>query len=125
MTEVSFQISFSTHPAGLRAWVTGEGTLQNTLAYWEAIVVELGARPAPALLLVDELRGESLPEQAWRQLVEAMEGTVLEQLRIAHVRPFGLQSVEFCELFALEAGMRARVFSSEDEAIMWLRHGLS
>jgi arginine exporter protein ArgO len=68
--------------------------------------------------------GDPLPEQDWQQLVEAMKGTCLDQLRIAHVKPLGLQSVEYCELFALEAGMHARVFSSEDEAIMWLRHGL-
>ena len=125
MTQASFDIVFSAHPVGLRAWVQGEGSLENTLAYWQAIVAELSARPAPALLLVDEMHGDPLPEQDWKKLVEAMKGKGLDQPRIAHVKPLGLQSVEYCELFALEAGLRARVFSSEDEAVMWLRYGLS
>lgn len=125
MTQAPFEMIFSAHPAGLKARVRGEGSFENTLAYWQAIVAELAARPAPALLLIDEMHGDPLPEQDWQQLVEAMKGKGLDQLRIAHVKPLGLQSVEYCELFALEAGLRARVFSSEDEAITWLRYGLS
>lgn len=125
MAQASFDIVFSAHPAGLKARVQGEGSLENTMAYWRAIVSELAKRPAPALLLIDETRGDPLPEQGWQELVESMKGTGLDKLRIAHVKPHGLQSVEYCELFAMEAGMQARVFSSEDEAIMWLRHGLS
>lgn len=125
MTQASFDIVFSAHPVGLNARVRGEGSLENTLTYWRAIVAELERRPAPALLLIDETRGDPLPERDWQQLVEAMKDTCLDQLRIAHVKPHGLQSVEYCELFALEAGMHARVFSSEAEAILWLRHGLS
>ncbi len=125
MTQAPFEIVFSAHPAGLRARVQGEGSLENTLAYWLAIVAELATRPAPALLLIDETHGDPLPERDWQQLVEAMKGKGLDRLRIAHVKPLGLQSVEYCELFALEAGMHARVFSDEAEAVMWLRHGLS
>lgn len=125
MAQASFDIVFSAHPVGLKAQVGGEGSLQNTVAYWQAIVAELAARPAPALLLIDEMHGDPLPERDWQQLVEAMKGKGLDQLRIAHVKPNGLQSVEYCELFALEAGLRARVFSDEEEAVMWLRHGLS
>lgn len=125
MAQASFEIVFSPHPVGLKARVQGKGSLENTLAYWQAIVAELQARPAPALLLIDETHGDPLPEHDWKKLVEAMKGTVLDRLRIAHVKPLGLQSVEYCELFALEAGMHARVFSDEAEAVMWLRHGLS
>lgn len=125
MTQAPFEIIFSAHPPGLKARVRGEGSLQNMLAYWQAIVAELTVRPAPALLLIDEMHGEPLPEQDWQKLVEAMKGTCLDQLRIAHVKPLGLQSVEYCELFALEAGMHARVFADEDEAVTWLRYGLS
>ena len=41
MTQATFDIIFSTHPAGLKARVRGEGTLENTVAYWRAIVAEL------------------------------------------------------------------------------------
>ncbi|MGH8027624.1 MAG: hypothetical protein ACREO0_12950, partial [Pseudoxanthomonas sp.] len=117
MTQASFDIAFSMHPAGLRARVTGEASLENTVAYWRAIVSELERRPSSALLLIDEMRGQPLTEEQWRQLVEAMKGGPLDKVRIAHVKPLGLQSVEYCELFAIEAGMHARVFSDEDEAV--------
>jgi hypothetical protein len=37
----------------------------------------------------------------------------------------GLEKIEYCEIFAVEAGMQARVFTSESDAVLWLRHGLS
>lgn len=125
MTQDSFDITFSAHPGGLKARVRGPGTLENTVAYWRAIEAELRRRPGSALLLVDEMHGEPLSEEQWRQLVEAIKGGPLQSLRIAHVKPHGLQKIEYCELFAIEAGMHARVFVSEAEAALWLRHGLS
>lgn len=125
MTKATFGIVFSVHPIGLKARVRGEGSLENTVAYWRAIVSQLEKRPAPALLLVDEMRGDPLSEEQWRLLVEAMKDGPLDKVRIAHVKPQGLQKIEYCEIFALEAGMHARVFSSEAEAVTWLRHGLS
>ena len=125
MTEAAFQIVFSTHPFGLKAQLSGEAVFDNTVAYWRAIVEELGKRPAKGLLLVDEMTGDPLSEEHWRQLVEMMKGGPLEQVRIAHVKPLGLQKIEYCEIFAVEAGMQARVFTEERDAVMWLRHGLS
>ena len=125
MTQASFQIVFSTHPFGMKARVKGQATLESTVAYWYAIVAELGKRPAAGLLLIDEMTGAPLSEEHWRQLVEMMKGGPLEKLRIAHVKPMGLERIEYCEIFALEAGMNARVFTDEAEAVLWLRHGLS
>ncbi|MET1162905.1 MAG: hypothetical protein ABWY48_10235 [Pseudoxanthomonas sp.] len=125
MTQANFEIVFSTHPFGLKARVSGEANFENTLAYWRAIVAELGTRPSSALLLIDEMTGAPLSEEHWRQLVEGMKHGPLDRLRIAHVKPMGLERVEYCELFALEAGMHARVFTDEAEALLWLRHGLS
>jgi len=39
------------------------------------------------------------------------------------VRPSGLHALEYCEIFAREAGFTARVFQSEHEADVWLRYG--
>lgn len=125
MAQASFQIVFSTHPFGLKARVRGEATFESTVAYWYAIVAELDKRPSAGLLLIDEMTGAPLSEEHWRQLVEMMKGGPLERLRIAHVKPMGLERIEYCEIFALEAGMHARVFTDEVEAVMWLRHGLS
>jgi len=125
MPQASFEIVFSTHPFGMKARVSGEATFGNTVAYWRTIVAELEKRPSPGLLLIDVMSGAPLAEEHWRQLVEMMKGGPLERLRIAHVKPMGLETVEYCEIFALEAGMHARVFTDETEAVMWLRHGLS
>ena len=124
MTQATFQIAFSTHPFGLKAHVRGEGLFRNTVAYWRAILTELERRPATGLLLVDEMTGAPLSEEDWRQLVEMMKGSPLERVRIAHVKPMGLEKIEYCEIFAVEAGMQARVFTNESDAMMWLRHGL-
>lgn len=125
MSQASFEIVFSTHPFGLKARVSGETTFDNTVAYWRIVVAELDKRPSPALLLMDRMTGIPLTEEHWRQLVEMMKGGPLERLRIAHVKPMGLERVEYCEIFALEAGMHARVFTDQTEAVLWLRHGLS
>ena len=125
MSQATFQIAFSTHPFGLKAYVRGEGVFGNTVAYWRAIMAELERRPATGLLLVDEMSGTPLSEEDWRQLVEMIKEGPLERVRIAHVKPMGLEKIEYCEIFAVEAGLQARVFTSESDAILWLRHGLS
>ena len=35
----------------------------------------------------------------------------------------GLQGIEYCEIFAREAGFHARVFDNEATAELWLRYG--
>jgi len=50
-------------------------------------------------------------------------GKGLENVRIAHVKPHGLQQIEYCELHAREVGFVARVFTREIEAELWLRYG--
>lgn len=125
MTQATFKIVFSTHPYGLKAHVRGEGVFGNTVAYWRAIVAELERRPAAGLLLLDEMTGVPLSEEDWLQVVEIMKGGPLERVRIAHVKPMGLEKIEYCEIFAVEAGLQARVFTNKSDAVMWLRHGLS
>lgn len=110
---------------GLRVEVSGSGTYANTLAYWRAIVEAVNEHQPRALLLVDRTTGPALEAAEWKSLVEAMSGSGLERLRIAHVKPSGLQQIEYCELYAREAGFTARVFTDESEAAIWLRYGVS
>ena len=112
------------HPAGLRVHVTGANTLANTIAYWTVVLREIRARPR-SILLVDELAGPPLTPDDWHVLVGAMTGSELQSVRIAHVKPRGLDALEFCELHAKDAGFDARVFVREDEASQWLRYGES
>ena len=109
----------------LRVEVEGESSLENTMAYWHAIEDEVRRAPVPAILLIDKLRGEELTAEHWRRLVAALAGHGLEQVRIAHVKPHGLQQIEYCELYAMEAGFQAHVFDEEVQASLWLRYGES
>jgi hypothetical protein len=52
-----------------------------------------------------------------------MRGLGLETVRIAHVKPHGLQLIEHCEIYANEAGFDSRVFTDESQADLWLRYG--
>ena len=116
-------VAFAAHPAGLRVEVQGENSFDNTLAYWQAIVAEIRHRKPPGLLLVDRLQGDSLDAAQWLVLVSTMRGLGLEQVRIAHVRPAGLQQLEYCEIFAVELGFQAHVFVDERAAELWLLYG--
>ena len=111
------------HRVGLRVEVRGVANYENTLAYWQAMSAELLAHPVPGLLLIDKTSGKPLLAEEWKALVEAMAGKGLEQVRLAHVKPSGLQRIEFCQLYAIEAGIDARVFTDEGEADLWLRYG--
>ena len=110
------------HPAGLRVHVTWDNTLANTNTYWTRVLREVRARPRN-VLLVDGLTGPPLTADDWGLLVGAMAGSALQGVRIAHVKPRGLDALEFCELHAKDAGFDARVFVDETEAVRWLRYG--
>jgi hypothetical protein len=116
-------VAFRRQAGWLRVHVTGESTLENTIAYWQAIAAELQRQPVASILLVEELHGVPLTASQWFELVATMRGSGLERVRIAHVRPEGLHSVEFCEIFARDAGFEARVFDNEPAAEIWLKYG--
>ena len=106
----------------LHVRVRGAATFANAMAYWEAISAAIAERPARMLLLIDELAGTPMTEAQWKQLVAEI-GPRLGQLRMAHVKPHGLDTVEYCVLSAMGAGLDARVFEDERMASLWLRYG--
>jgi len=116
-------VAFTAEGSVLRAVARGTGDYANTLGCWRRIATELRERNPRGLLLVDETTGEPMSGEEWQALVSAMSGEGLERVRIAHVKPFGLQRIEYCELHAREAGIDARVFTNEKEASVWLRYG--
>jgi len=69
------------------------------------------------------MTGPALSATQWLSLVAAMQGQGMETIRIAHVKPHGLQLIEHCEIYANEAGFDSRVFADESQADLWLRHG--
>lgn len=116
-------ITMSREARTLRVAVRGVASLDATIAYWRAIVQEAARDRPDYLLLIDELRGPALGEVEWQQLVDMLVGKGLEAVRIAHVKPNGLDAVEYCELSARQRGFEARVFTDERAAALWLRYG--
>ena len=124
MDDAKVSIRFSPYGRdGLRALVTGPRTLATTVDYWERIATEVAQRHPRRLLLIDELGGPELSAQEWKELVQALGGHGLEQVRIAHVKVNGLGHLEYCEIYANAAGFDARAFIDEREAERWLRYG--
>ena len=78
-----FRLRFVRQDEVLRAEVAGESSLENTIAYWQAIVAEVRRERPRGLLLVDELHGTPLGDAQWRQLVEAIRSRGMEGVRIA------------------------------------------
>ena len=120
----SYAIDIVVRGGTLHANVSGTSTVSNTIAYWRRIAQSAREHDADALLLVDVMSGEPLREDDWLQVVTSLRDEGLQRLRIAHVKPLGLQQVEFCEIFARDAGIEARVFENETLAGIWLRYGL-
>ncbi len=106
----------------LQVHVTGPNTRENTFGYWRAIVEALDAQPARFLLLIDEMEGPPLQASDWKALV-AEFGPHLGRLRVAHVKPHGLDTVEHCMLSAIDSGLEAQVFADVHAAGLWLRYG--
>lgn len=121
----AYTLTFARPPGGLLATVTGARSRDTTFAYWHAILEEVLARRPQWLLVNDLLRGDELSIGDWHALVDAMKGKGLEGIRIAHVKPFGADHVEWCEIFAREAGIDARAFADAAVAERWLRYGSS
>jgi hypothetical protein len=108
---------------GLKVRVTGTRSVEGTIAYWTRIVEHVARDQPKCLLVLDELTGTELTPAQWHDLVEAMEGKGLEQVRIAHVKLYGLDHVDYCELYANIAGFDARAFNNQGDAERWLRYG--
>ncbi len=119
----SYAIDITLRGGVLHARVSGTSTVANTIAYWRRIAQAAREHGVDALLLVDVMSGEPLQEDDWLQVVTSLQDEGLQRMRIAHVKPQGLQQVEFCEIFARDVGIEARVFENETLAGIWLRYG--
>jgi hypothetical protein len=115
------RMEFRLEGSRLRAWASGTSSFASTVSCWQRIVAEVRAHRPDTLLLVDELRGRGLTELEWESLVQATRGMGLENVRIAHVKPQGLETMEYCEIYSREVGLDARVFDDEAAAALWLR----
>ena len=123
----TFRIDYQRHGDLLRAHVTGvKGTLETALAFWELLAEEVRRDPPRNLMVVDDMEGPSLTPDQMLQFVQALVGLGFEGVRMAYVEahPQQIPDVEHSEIFARERGFDVRVFGSEPEATLWLRHGM-
>ena len=124
----SFSIDYQRHGSLLRAHVTGvKGTLETAVAFWMAMAEEVRRDRPRNLLVVDDMEGNSLTPGQMMQFVQALVGFGFEGVRIAFVEahPEQIREVEHSEIFARELGFVVRIFGSETEATLWLRHGMN
>ena len=106
----------------LRAWAEGTSSFAATVSCWQQIVAQVQAHAPKSVLLVDRLRGRALTGEEWESLVQATRGHGLDRVRFAHVKPHGVDDLEYCEIHAREVGLDARVFEDEAVAEFWLRN---
>ena len=109
----------------LRAWAEGTSSFAATVSCWQQVLAQVQAHRPRSVLLVDRLRGRALSGEEWESLVQATKGQGLEYVRIAHVKPLGVDDLEYCEIHAREVGFDARVFQDEAVAEFWLRNPIT
>lgn len=122
-----FRISFRRENGHLRASVSGYGgSLETTVAYWNAIGEEVREARPLSLLVVDQMVGGGpMPPEQLPQFIEAVAGRAFGGMRIAFVEAHfdQLAQAEAAEILACEKGFNVRVFANEMDAAVWLRHG--
>ena len=121
-----FRISFRREHGHLRASVSGYGgSLETTVAYWNAIAEEVRRARPLSLLVVDEMDGGPMPPAQLPEFIDAVAGRGFEGLRIAFVEAHfeQLAQAQVAEILACEKGFNVRVFANEMDAAVWLRHG--
>lgn len=125
-TEAGFILQFEPRPGYLFAEVTGSrSSVAITLAYWQKIAAECARTNVRKLLVVDHFRGNAVTKDEMIQCVHALRDSPLAKLRIAFYEPEAenLSVLQHAELEALDLGIDFRVFASQREAEIWLRHG--
>lgn len=99
-------------------------SFEISLAYWKVIADERKRRDAKRLLVIENLRDTAEPALA----VELFEDIVklgFEGVRVAFVDNVDShRSIqEYVALLARERNIVAAIFSDENQAMTWLRHG--
>ncbi|MGH8077838.1 MAG: hypothetical protein ACREPE_11000 [Lysobacter sp.] len=121
-----FRIRFKLEDRHLRASVSGYGgSVETTIAYWNAIGEEVREVRPQSLLVIDQMDGGPMPADHVPQFIDAMSGHGFEGMRIAYVEAHvdQLAQAEVAEILACEKGFNVRVFCNEMDAAVWLRHG--
>ena len=123
-----FTLTFTWHGDHLRAQVDGQhDTFEISFAYWSLIAEECERRRATRVLVVENLAEAGQDEVDVPRLVDAIVALGFHHIRVAFVDLIDahLQAMEHGEILARERQITGRVFSHENEAVNWLRHGVA
>lgn len=123
-----YRLEFQYEAPLLRARVVGghDTSLAVSREYWLRILQEVRASGASQLLVLDRMQGEVMGDDDLHRFFDAMVGQGLEGVRVAYVegRADQIPHIERAELMAREQGYDARVFNDQNDAMVWLRHGM-
>ena len=121
-----FSLRFQATGRVLEATVAGriDGT-DDLIALFMALAVEVRRVAAACLLVNDHSEGVVPGEDGLRQLMAAMSGQGLQDIRIAYVdaRGTAVGRMELGEIVGREHGYDCRVFGEESRARLWLEYG--
>ena len=116
----SYALELRRQGDGLRATVSGERTLANTIAYWESIVAEVTKQPPKWLFLCDRLHGYELAIEEWRSLVERMKGKAWKASASRTSSRAAWTTWSTARSSRARAGIDARAFADVGVAERWL-----
>ncbi|HSD17825.1 MAG TPA: hypothetical protein VLC71_11280 [Thermomonas sp.] len=121
-----FSLRFEVSGRALEATVGGrvDGT-SDAIALFLALAGEVRRVAASRLLVIDHSEGVVPAEDGLRQLMAAMGGQGLQEIRIAYVdaRGTAVGRMELAEIVGREHGYDCRVFGEESRARLWLEYG--
>jgi hypothetical protein len=124
-----YRLEFAYEAPRLRARVVGgnDTGLEVSSEYWLLIAAEVRACGASELLVLDAMEGEVMSPEDLERFFDRLAGHGLEQVRIAYAegRADQFPRIEFAELLARERGYNIRMFNNENDAAVWLRHGMA
>ena len=121
-----FSLRFKANGRLLEATVSGrvDGT-GDTIALFLGLAGEVRRVAATRLLVIDHSEGVVPGEDGLRQLMAAMGGQGLQDIRLAYVdaRGTAVGRMELGEIVGREHGYDCRVFGEASRARLWLEYG--
>jgi hypothetical protein len=121
-----FSLHFKATGHLLEATVCGRvDSTADLIALFLGLAAEVRRESPTRLLVIDHSEGVVPGEDGLRQLMSAMGGEGLQEIRLAYVdaRGTAVGRMELGEIVGREHGYDCRVFGNEARARLWLEYG--